>query len=138
MCVEFTNFMRNSGKLENTDQYLDELLKWVNGKITFWQSSLGSNLLPKHNYRNVCAVTAEQEVSSVNNNTRVTNFRNSPVKGFLNRDNGNFNGDQRNRNNVNYNNNRTFDTSGNKYCSYCGEVGQTALHKCDLFKKGQC
>ena len=35
MCVEFTNYMRSSGKLENTDQYLNELLKWVNGKVFF-------------------------------------------------------------------------------------------------------
>ena len=137
MCVEFTNFMRNSGKLENTDQYLDELLKWVNGKISFWQSSLGSNLLPKHNYRNVCAVTAEHENSSMGNNARVNNFRNSPIKGFLNRGNGKFNGTSNNRpnykNTSDYNNNRTFETSGNKYCAYCGEIGHTALDGCNLF-----
>ena len=139
MCVEFTNYMRNSGKLENTDQYLNELLKWVNGKISFWQSSLGSNLLPKHNYRNVCAVTAENENVNMNNNERVNDVRNSPIKGFLNRGNGKFNGNSRNRindrNNLDYNNNRTFDTSGNKNCAYCREVGHTALRRYKLLKK---
>ena len=114
MCVEFTNHMRGSGKLKNTNQYLNELLKWVNAKVAFWQSSLGSNLLPKSSYRSVCAVTAENEWANVNNNAKVNDFRNSSAKGFVNRGNGKFNGNVRNRNNANYNNNQTFDTSENK------------------------
>ena len=61
---------------------------------------------------------------------------NSPGKGFSNRGNGNFyNNKKNNKNDVDYNNNRTFDTSGNKYCAYCGEVGHTALRLCEPFKK---
>ena len=40
-----------------------------------------------------------------------------------------------NKSDVDYNNNRTFDTSGNKFCAYCGEIGHTALRLCEPFKK---
>ena len=59
--------------------------------------------------------------------------------GILNRGNNAFSGNSNSkpnyRNAVDYNNNRTFETSGNKYCGYCGELGHTALRKCNLFKK---
>ena len=106
--------MKNSGKLENTDQYLNELLKWVNGKINLWQSGLGSNLLSKNNSRNVFAVTVE------NDGKKKNDFLNSPSKGFYNRGTRNlYSNKKNNKFDVDYNNNRTCDTSGNKYCVYC-------------------
>ena len=70
-----TPFSPLCNKLDNTDQYLNELLKWVNGKVGFWKSFLGSNLLPKHTSGNVCAVTTEKENLIFNYDTKVKNFK---------------------------------------------------------------
>ena len=93
-------------------------------------------MLPKHSSRNVCAVIAENDNVRRNGNERINGMGNSTSKGFSNRGNGKFNSNRKkDRNDLDYNNNRTFDTSGNKYCAYCGEVGHMALRLCEPFKK---
>ena len=52
MCSEFTNFMRTIKFIDNTADYLPKLTSWVNDKIIFWQTDLGSNLL-QNNSKNV-------------------------------------------------------------------------------------
>ena len=47
MCAEFTNYMRTKDFMEKTEEYLPRFISWVNEKIIFWQTDLGSNLLPK-------------------------------------------------------------------------------------------
>ena len=50
MGMEFTNYMCNKGFIDATENYLPKLTDWINDKITFWQTDLGSNLLQKlHN-----------------------------------------------------------------------------------------
>ena len=48
MGAEFTNFIRSKCLMDETAQYLPQLLAWVNEKIVFWQSELGSNLVQGH------------------------------------------------------------------------------------------
>ena len=64
MGAEFTNFVNAKGFMDDTAQYLPRLLAWVNSKIIFWQSELGSNLVqgnPKVGARRSFAVTSSQE-----------------------------------------------------------------------------
>ena len=55
MGAEFTNFIRSKGLIDETFEYLPQLLEaWVGDKMIFWQSQLGSNLAqgnPKIGFR---------------------------------------------------------------------------------------
>ena len=54
--------------MDETAQYLPRLLAWVNDKIVFWQSELGSNLVqgnPKVGARRSFAVTSSQEKKQI-------------------------------------------------------------------------
>ena len=45
MCAEFTNYIRIKGLMDNTAEYLPQLLEWVGDNIGFWRTELGSNLV---------------------------------------------------------------------------------------------
>ena len=46
--------MHTKGFIDATENYLPRLTTWINDKITFWQTNLGSNLLQKgHTSKNV-------------------------------------------------------------------------------------
>ena len=52
-CKEFTNFMNLKGFINNPVVYLPKLTNWINEKIAFWRTDLGSNLLAQNDSRGV-------------------------------------------------------------------------------------
>ena len=47
MSTEFITFLRTKRFIDSLEKYLPKLTEWVNDKITFWQTDLSSNILPK-------------------------------------------------------------------------------------------
>ena len=42
---EFTGYMNSKGYINSTAKYLPQLTEWINDKIIFWHTDLGSNVL---------------------------------------------------------------------------------------------
>ena len=42
---EFTGYMNSKGYINNPVEYLPKLTEWINDKIIFWRTDLGSNVL---------------------------------------------------------------------------------------------
>ena len=66
--------MNFKGIINNTVDYLSKLTSWINEKIFFWQTDLGSNLL-QSNTRNVnvkrsLAVSTSEQKPNVGQNER--------------------------------------------------------------------
>ena len=59
----FREYLENKGKLDNTKEYLDELINWVNGRIKVWQSGVGDSLL-KGSDKKVVPAFSKSEIQS--------------------------------------------------------------------------
>ena len=78
MYAEFTNFTRSKGLIDETAEYLPQLLTSVGDKIIFWKLQLGSNLAQgnsKIGVRHSLALTSNSE-KRPHSNYRGNNFRN--------------------------------------------------------------
>ena len=49
---EFTGYMNSKGYINNPVEYLPRLTDWINDKIIFWRTDLGSNVLALNTPRN--------------------------------------------------------------------------------------
>ena len=67
---EFTSYMNAKGYINNPVCYLPKLTDWINDKVVFWRTDLGSNVLalntPKSKTRRSFAATTA-ELENVNN-----------------------------------------------------------------------
>ena len=69
-CREFTNFMNLKRFINDPVVHLSKLTNWINDKITFWCTYLGSNILAQNaprgvNVRRSLAVSTSEQRSNV-------------------------------------------------------------------------
>ena len=56
--MEFITFLCTKKFIDSLEKYMPKLTEWVNDKITFWQTDLGSSLLPKVYPSKTCFTTS--------------------------------------------------------------------------------
>ena len=116
MCAEFTNFMRAKGYVDDTSKYLPKLSNWVNEKIAFCQTDLGSSLLQNNN----------KNVNTKRSLAATSEYENKSNLNFYNQNSQTFDKNHTNSDDKPY--------SEKQGCIFCGEKGHKSLFDCHKFK----